>query len=317
VIPYELIVPSASRPHLLEPALDSLLERVDQLPTGILVHDDAAFPGRQGEVGEILRRVQRAHRINVAAIFRDPPVSHGAALGWLLSHTRTPIVLYTQDDLRVVRRLPIARALEVMTTHGLHQVRFNKRATMGWKGEWPKREYWFPGEPISHKPICAWALPGEVSVEVPHPLGFGAHMAGGCGCFGGAVLTTADHWYFQTGLWRVAPVKTVVDWWLSTTGESFKEHAEAKINQTMNGQVEDFNRDRLRGLVTLDLPPASAAAMDPAVRARVQRTFIWGPIGEDRYVENLGAAPEDWALRRPRGGVVGPGSDRDSQADER
>lgn len=301
MIAYELIVPSASRPHLLERALDSLLTQVDQLPNRILVHDDAAFPGRQGPVTEVLAEAGRVHGVPVVWQLQDPASGHGAALGWLLSHATTEYVLYTQDDLLAVRPLPIGRALAVMARHGLHQIRFNKRATMGWKGGWPKKEYAFASR--EHDPGCTGAIVGTPEL--------GAHSLGTCGCGAAEICTVADHWYFQTGLWRRERSQKAVEWWIAHTGEWFREHTEVKVNRLMNGEVGEFN-----AAPAFDLP-APGRAMDPDERARVQRTFIWGEIGLDRFIDNLGGDPADWALFRPRGGVTGPGSDRDSQAAER
>ena len=50
MIPYELIIPSASRPHLLGRVLESLVQHLDQPPARLLVHDDAVFPGKAAEV---------------------------------------------------------------------------------------------------------------------------------------------------------------------------------------------------------------------------------------------------------------------------
>ena len=309
MIPYNLIVPSASRPHLLRPTLYSLLENADQLPERIFVHDDAVFPGKQGEICAVLDEIFKEYKIEMPYLLDDPPISHGPALGKLLSlassasFTPTEFVLYTQDDLLTIRPIPISRALATMRYSGLHQVRFNKRATMGWKGGWPKKEYTFLSK--DHTSDClngATLRKGEL----------GERSLSSCQCGALEVLTVSDHWYFQTGLWRRERIKAVVDWWLTTTGESFREHCEPKINKAMNGEVGEFNRAAI-----LDTPPGGgASAMDQDVRASVQRTFIWGNIGDDRYIDNLGADPKDWALFRPRGGVTGPGSERDSQANE-
>ena len=48
--------------------------------------------------------------------------------------------------------------------------------------------------------------------------------------------------------------------------------------------------------------PYPQDALDPNVRATIQRTFIWGPIGEDRYIRHIGTDPKDWSDTHPRGG---------------
>lgn len=272
MIAYELIVPSASRPHLLGPGLKSLFAHIDCLPARVIVHDDAVFPGRKADVEGALDYALPAG-VPVIIKYDDPPLSHGPSLHWLLSQVSTEYVLYTQDDLEVVRDIPLASALGVMHQNDIHQIRFNKRATMEWKRTWQKKEYPF-------------ARPDGTT----------------------QVLTVSDHWYFQTGLWRVARIKPVVDFLMLETGDSFRERCEVKINDCMNRKSAEFNH---RGPRDYALPPSAEEAMVQEIRRDVQRTFIWGRIGEDRYVNNLGFRPEDWALLRARGGVGGP---RDSQA---
>jgi hypothetical protein len=110
----------------------------------------------------------------------------------------------------------------------------------------------------------------------------------------GRVLTISDHWYFQTSLWRVAPIRNVVNWYMDQPWQSkwFHEHCESKINQAFNGDVE-----RIPEYIC---PKPHGDPRDQFVRATCQRTFIWGPVGEDRYIVHLGGKPEDWALDYPR-----------------
>ena len=255
-IDYELIVPSASRPHLLEPALGSLFAQVDQLPVRVIVHDDAAFPGRRAAVEAVLARVVPP---GIPLVYQhdDPPWSHGPALHWLLAQAQTEFLLYTQDDLRVVRPLPIQQTLWLMRKYQLHHVRFNKRPTMEWKRDWQK-------------------LPVE---------------------FDGVTFCISDHWYFQTSLWRKDMIRPVVAWLWAMLGPRFADQAEAKINHVLDGREPHF------GHPFFPLPPKKCDPMHPRIRHEFQRTYIWGPVGEDRFVENLGFQPEDWALTRARGGV--------------
>ena len=158
MIPYELIIPSSSRPHLLGRLLESLFAHVDQLPTRVILHDDAVFPDRREAVAALVQDwAARTHRQFVVA-YADPPIKHGPSLHWLLRHVVQPYVLYSQDDHVVVRDLPIARALGILSIHGLNQIRFNKRDTMDKKGregqEFYKVEYRF-GDPAGEVTLCA------------------------------------------------------------------------------------------------------------------------------------------------------------------
>lgn len=259
---YSLVVTSASRPHLLGPTLESLLAHVDVLPQKIFLHDDAAFePGtpqaahRWDQVKACLAALDYPRQIVVT--HADPPRRLGLALWWLLHNVETDYVLYSQDDFVTVRDLPIRRALAALDAYGLHQIRFNKRATLGqkdtWKGPWRKE-----------------------MVQ-----------------FGSATLTVSDHWYFQTGLWRVAPIKAVVDWCTATPERTaLFAPAEEVINRAMDGC--------LGPIPGLEIPRAADDAEAPAVRARVQRTFIFGAIGEDRYIRHIGVDPADWTGEHPR-----------------
>ena len=264
--PYELVLPSAARPHLLAQTLQTLFARVDQWPQRVLVHDDAVFPGNRKAVEQALfDHVPAA--IPVVFQHDDPPIKHGPSLHWLLNQVTTEYVLYSQDDHKVVRPLPISLALGIMHLNHLNQIRFNKRDTMDKKG----RE----GEEF-YKVESEWSMPhelGDITVT----------------------LCAADHWYFQCGLWRVAAIKPVVDWWAAEGGRHgcFEEHCEVKVNQVMNGQWTHAVR----------MPPAVPCCdpskwNDPAIRATVHKTFIFGAIGEPAFIQHTGTDPKDWALTR-------------------
>ena len=264
VIPYELIIPSASRPHLLDQVLGSLLAMLDQPPARILVHDDAVFPGKQKLVEEIVR--EHAKDIPVWFEADSPPIFHGPTLHRLLNAVRTPYVVYSQDDHKAVRPIPVSTILDVLHQNGLNQIRCNKRDTMDKKGregsEFYKVEFLFPDSSGVEWRVCA-----------------------------------ADHWYFQTGVWRVAAIKPVVDWWAGPGSQhgAFTEHMEVKINQVFNGQWQKLHPGFPREVPVLDDPAMWA---DPLMRARIHKTFIWGPVGEPAFVTHLGGNPEDWALKR-------------------
>lgn len=298
-MPYDLIITASHRPALLKPTLESLLARVDQPPARILIHDDAVpeFKARpvawrldsvmeeddvvnkeaalvteeqaqlraaREETKELL--VKLSPPMPVVYTWSDPPRRLGMALRWLLDNVATEYVLYSQDDHVVVRKLPIADALDTMIANRLHQIRFNKRATLSykhtWQGRWRKEQLVMP---------------------------VGAEMR---------TVTISDHWYFQTGLWRVAPIKAAITW-LTETQERrdilWNMLAEEAVNHTMDG--------RFGPIPGLDVPVE--ASMEPATRARTQRTFIWGPIGEDRYIRHIGGG-NPTSGRDQDGGVDDP-----------
>src|SRR3972149_6082863 len=113
MIPYELIVPSSSRPHLLERTLSTFFVHTGQFPERVIVHDDGGFPGKQKQVARLLV-TQVPEEIPVVFRYDEDPMRHGPALKWLLDQVRTEYVVYTQDDFATVRRLPISRALGVL-----------------------------------------------------------------------------------------------------------------------------------------------------------------------------------------------------------
>lgn len=202
-IAYDVIVPSASRPHLLQPTLETLFANLDYRPRRLLIHDDAAFPGRQGKIQEIGETIAAKYHVELLLKLTDPPAYHSGALHWLLGKAEGEFVLYSQDDFVTLRPLPILRALRLMRKHALHHVRFNKRTTMEWKGTFEKVPVLFDDQ----------------------------------------VLSVSDHWYFQLNLGRRARLKTVVDWYTAADVLAFREHMEAKINHAMNRKAAPFNRE--------------------------------------------------------------------------
>ncbi len=267
MIHYDLIIPSASRPHLLQRVLRSFFQHADQWPIRLILHDDAAFPGRQREIVQV---VDAETPPTVAKVLGgdNPPIYHGPTLKWLFDRVQTEYVLYTQDDHEIVRDLPIRKALHLLDGHGLNQIRFNKRDTLDKKGregeEFHKVEYHFG--------------------QGPDPLSDLAPFE--------QTLCAADHWYFQCGVWRVAAIQPVINWWSRPDAPgAFTEHCEYKINDVFNGKYGEF----LPAIVPCCLPSQWNV---PAVRATVHKTFIWGKVGEPRFVEHIGHLPEDWALKR-------------------
>ena len=309
MIHYELIIPSASRPHLLDEVLRTLFIHLDQLPARVILHDDARFPGKQAEVADILReRVPK--RIPTIFLADDPPISHGPAVQRMLGLVSTEYVLYSQDDHNVVRDLSVGPALRLLDRHRLNQIRFNKRDTMDKKGregaEFFKVEKLFNGAfdhfdgrrvPIEPETIIALSNDGQPAKRVRTPSVDLCDLE--------TTLCVADHWYFQTGVWRVAAIKPVLDWWVSRPDiGAFSEHMEVKVNQTFNGEWAKHH-----GALGPEVPilkPEDGAWNDPEVRARVHKTFIWGRIGEPKFVEHSGVDPKDWALIRGNRDQPGP-----------
>lgn len=278
MIPYTLIIASASRPHLLAPTLTTLFAHVDQLPNRVILHDDCVFgQQRQDRVVEVLKNAV-PDNLDVTCTTHNTPIGHGPSLHTLLRDVTTEYVLYTQDDHVVLRDLPVRECLEVMDAWQLHHVRFNKRDTMPYKETWQGRWYKIPVElPVGDRRVT---------------------------------LTISDHWYFQTSLWRVAHIRPVIEWFMENSIEqpSFHEHAEIKINDAMNGNhaprfrfygAQDFAVDS-----PIIIPPRHLAPQqrerDPFVRAQIQRTFIWGGIDEKAYIRHIGHRPFDFALNHPR-----------------
>lgn len=276
-VPYDMIMPSASRPHLLKPVLESYFEYADQKPRRVLVHDDAVFPGKRDEIYRVISDLASATGTPFVFEQHDPPMNHGPSVHWLLQRAETDFVLYGQDDHIVERTLPITDALQVMHEHAINHIRFNKRATMEFKASYHKK-------------------------AVTRVLADGKEIH----------LSVSDHWNFQTSLWRRAVALAVTSWW-TRNSESFHEHCEVKFNNSLNRGTPEFNWSAKRGELrphvgvnvddSAQLPPSHSECMDPDIRETHQRTFIWGWPGEPRYIFHLGDHPDDWALIRGRGGV--------------
>jgi hypothetical protein len=282
MIPYDLIITASHRPHLLEPTLTSLLAMVDQPPARIVIHDDAAPPFqatlttgpdhaalREETKAALLRTVP--HGIPLLYTWADPPRKLGMALRFLLDNVTTEYVLYSQDDFVTVRPLPIRDALETMDQNSLHQIRFNKRATLSekrtWQGIWKKEEITVP------------VHLGGPTTPVP--------------------LTISDHWYFQTGLWRVQPIQAAIAWLTETESRRrllYQMVAEEAINKVIDGHL---------GPIPDLIVPHPDESMEPMVRREIQRTFIWGPVGENRFTRHIGGGDPTAQYERD-GGVDDP-----------
>lgn len=276
MIPYDLIIPSASRPHLLQQVLGTLIARVDQLPRHVWIHNDECFPGQREAVDAVVQGML-PDTLPYTVVHDNPPIKHGPTLKWLLDHAETEYVLYSQDDHRVVRPLPIRNALALLARHHLNQIRFNKRDTMDKKGREGQEFFKVESRYFLHTSLQSPdTVPRELWDEEP------------------VTLCAADHWYFQTGVWRVAAIKPVVDWWSRPEAPgAFTEHCEVKINDVFNG--------KFRQHVQFPAPVPCCTPEEwnvPLVRATVHKTFIWGPVGEPAFVAHVGGDPKDWALER-------------------
>lgn len=302
---YEIIVPSASRSHLLTPTLATLLASIDQLPRRLLVHDDPVFVGHSWTVAHLVGAISAQWGVSSVVYCSPMPKGHGPALHWLLNALlpETEYVLYSQDDFETLRPLPIRQALMLMHQHGLHQIRFNKRDTLPWKdtrsGRWEKKEIQFSHRHKENDPSqCFCPLGCNEGGEGSHVCHSGpCETPKRCSCSyrEPSTLTVSDHWYFQTGLWRVRPVRNVVNWLMMHLHwrTAMHEHVEIKINQVLNGEVPEFPS----ALATVPPRPES---WDQATRAQYQRTFIWGGIDEKAFVRHLGGDPKDFALQHNR-----------------
>jgi hypothetical protein len=306
MIPYELIIPSASRPHLLDEVLATLFAHLDHLPARVLLHDDAVFPGKQSLVAEVLRE-RVPSQIPTLVLTDDPPIHHGPALKTLLDRVSTEYVLYSQDDHRVVRDLPVGPALQLLDQHGLNQIRFNKRTTADRKGREGEEFYKVEQRYRCHGLDPSWISWGKPGVAAPQ-----IRLSSGEVIIGpdqtedpmAVPLCIADHWYFQTGVWRVAAIKPVLDWWTSRPDiGAFSEHMEVKVNQTFNGEWAKQHGDL--GPEVPILTPDDGLWNDPLVRARVHKTFIWGRIAEPQFIAHIGTDPKDWALERSNRDPIG------------
>lgn len=268
MIPYTLIVTSASRPHCLKPTLRSLVRFLDQPPAAVLIHDDAVVAGRWQETTRAVEEAFAvlAPAIPVTAHLADPPRRLGPAVAWLLDQVHTEYVLYSQDDHVAVRPMPVAATLDVMQVCRLHHVRFNKRATLAvkdtWAGPWEKVERRFCIYPDA----------------IEDGLAASTHDV---------IMTVSDHWYFQLSIWRVAEMQRAISFWRETP-DRWARFAARDPEEAVNHYFDHV--------------AYGGDPLDPRTRTACQRTFIWGPIGTDRFIRHIGGSPADWRGDHVRSG---------------
>lgn len=229
---YDLLITAVSeRADLFVESVPLLLASLDTPPARILVHEDVREGSTPGEIARWLAASGWPHEHRVNA----PARGMGPAMLWLFEHAATPIVLYTQEDWRAVRPIPVGAALALMEAHDLQHIRFNKRKTMRAKHAdtahpWEKR---------------------EVTI-------------------GSQTLCVSDHFYTQTSLWRVDRQLPCLR---HAAGVAQQANAfAAALNHCLNERYGDGRR------------PWD----DQAMRHGRLRTYIWGPIGEPKFIEHMG-----------------------------
>lgn len=275
---YDLLVSSASRPHLLRQVLANIFRYVDQPPRRVIVHEDVQAPEWRGEVRRMICDAD-AIPSRWTLLEDEPPILHGPTIHRLVTASDADYVLYAQDDDAPIRPVPIRETLEVMAGHNLNAVRFNKRVTMAAHRGWPKRE-------------VAFGLPVIKQGEGPHK----AWIAGCCPLHSDRLvwLTLSEKFHFTFSLWNRAYVANVAEWWETAHPASIREHGEAKLGAAMAGEVAEFNAWPSRAIEV----PEPGTNLDHDVRQRICKTYIYGRIGDPPFTDHLGWRKEDWRLPR-------------------
>lgn len=251
MIPYEVIVSSVhDRADLLEQTLRSMLSRVDQAPSRIIIHEDARADRQvsEGRTEAIAERLTAEFGVPAKLILTRPGTGLPRAMLRLLEESSTEFVFYTQEDFDFVRVVPVARCLEVMQRHALNSIIFNKRNTLPIKGaHLPDRARWWTKEVVE---------------------------------FGGQKMCIAEHWRFQANMGRRALFLEGVKE-LLTANPSL-----TRIEHPYNGWLNTKYGD---GCGSVDGSQAR--------RRDLLRTFIWGDIGEPRFIVHTGAErrSQGWA----------------------
>jgi hypothetical protein len=103
--------------------------------------------------------------------------------------------------------------------------------------------------------------------------------------FGAQVLCVSDHWYTQTSLWRVSAALSNLRRASDMPGAQAQERFVATFNRLMDEEA---------GLTT-------ATWNDQRLRHERLRTYIWGGIGEPRFIEHAGTHRGTGTIRDHRG----------------
>ncbi len=243
MIPFEVIVSSVhDRRHFLDATLRSMLARFDQLPTRIIVHEDARTtkPIEVGSSEEIMTAIERDFDVPVTLMIKRPGTGLPRAMLRLLEASSTEFVFYTQEDFDFVRAVPVARCLEIMQRHALNSVIFNKRNTLPVKGQHlPDRARWWTKEEVT---------------------------------FDEQKFCVAEHWRFQANMGRRSLFLEGVKELLTASPDL------PRIEHPYNGWL---NTKYGQNCGSVDGSQAR--------RRDLLRTFIWGGVGELRFVQHTGA----------------------------
>lgn len=239
------------RADLFVECTESLLANLDQAPDHLLIHEDTRRETPAEMVGAIGRWLIRVDPKLVVMngeyskhTVSKPNVGMGLGMLWAFEKAQAlgyEFVLYTQEDWRAVRPIPVKKCLELMTEFNLHHVRFNKRKTMRAKHE-----------------------------DTPHPW-YKIEMP-----FGDppTTLCVSDHWYTQTSLWRVSEALPGLRQAASAPGAGSQERFISMFNHYQNVTRHGLTTETWN---------------NQALRHERLRTFIFGPIGEPRFIEHAGS----------------------------
>lgn len=276
---YDVVCTAVSdRADLFVRSMESLLRNVDPQPAAIIVHEDdrgVTVPegAPAGTIERWLSSAKAEGRIQgYAHRLQNPAVGMGKAVVWTMEAAAQraaeghigPYVLFTQEDWEILRPLPLRRCAAIMDAYGLHHVRFNKRKTMRAKHEdtdhpWYKVpiEFDVPLEGCGSQP--GWAgPPGDDPWTRPTQ-----------------VLCISDHWYTQTSLWRLD--KALPNLRAAAAGKSQSNAFAGEFNHRMNLEFGAH------------APNLGWGVQDPMYRHEYLKTYIYGPMGEPRFVQHLGS----------------------------
>jgi len=163
----DLLVTSASRPALLEKTLTSFSGNVELTQHYFrgLLHEDILEEEPSKQI------IVWASRFSFSVVeHHQPHIGLGPAIGYMLDNFVTSKYLfYLQDDWELVRPLDLDLAIDYMEKYPMiNQIRFNKRKTMPFVGDNPKKR-WYKKEVL----------------------------------FGDRIFTVSPHWVLNPALWRV------------------------------------------------------------------------------------------------------------------
>lgn len=168
----DVLITSSSRPELLFSTVNSFLEKVKCLNHDLrfLLHEDFVNEERSNVA------VSWAKNLALFSVIKkhNPFIGLGPSIGFMLqNHIKAKYMFYLQDDWVLLRELDLDLALKYMNSYKIiNQIRYNKRKTMTYVGDNPKKR-WMKKEMV----------------------------------IGDRIFTTAPHWVLNPSLWRVAFIK--------------------------------------------------------------------------------------------------------------